>query len=315
MSNNMQDKPPKSSPWARMRYELAGRTRREHLQALLINLAIVAVFIFIMFPIFWVFGMAFKSTADILVWPPKFLFTPTLDNFKAVLLGIQEGGQSAGTGSGIMTTNFMASYLNSLIISCGALAISVLIAVPAAYGLARYKFRGREDLAFTILSFRFAPEFLIIIPLFILFQRIGLYDTYFGLMWVYQLITLPMIIWILRGDMEQVPRELEDSYMLDGFSRFKAVLRIVIPIVRPGLVAGSLLAFIYAWNNFMFGMVLASGRLEPATITILKFLSLEKVRYGEISAAALLICIPSVIFALFARKHLVKGLSMGAVKR
>lgn len=303
------------SRWVRLKEDFAARTRQEKIESILINLAIVLIFFFIMFPIVWVFGMAFKSTADILVWPPKFAFVPTLDNFKAVLWGFQQGGQSGGTASGIMNTNFMASYLNSFIISFGALIISVVIAVPAAYSLARYKFRGKEDLAFTILSFRFAPEFLVIIPLFIIFQRIGLYDSYLGLMWVYQLITLPMIVWILRGDMEQVPRELEESYMLCGFNRWQAVLKIVIPIIRPGLVAGSLLAFIYAWNNFIFGMVLASSRLEPATITILKFLSLEKVRYGEISAAALLICIPSVIFALFARKHLVKGLSMGAVKR
>ncbi|MCG8641712.1 MAG: carbohydrate ABC transporter permease [Desulfobacterales bacterium] len=313
MNKNISNKSPKASRFSLFWAEYQLWTRREKIESLLINFGIVLVFIFIMFPIFWVFGMAFKTTGDILAWPPKFTFVPTLDNFKAVLFGFQKADHST-TASGIMTVNFMRSYLNSFIISFGALAISVVIAIPAAYSLARYKFKGKEDLAFTILSFRFAPELLVIIPLFIIFQRIGLYDSYFGLMWVYQLITLPMIIWILRGDMEQVPQELEQSYMLDGYSRWQAVLKVVIPIVRPGLVAGSLLAFIYAWNNFIFGMVLASGRLEPATIAVLKFLSLEKIRYGEISAAALLICIPSMIFALFARKHLVKGLSMGAVK-
>lgn len=296
--------------------EFREKTPSEKLRAVLTNIAIFVMFLFILGPIFWVLTLSLKETSDILTYPPKLFFTPTLDNYAAVLgMGGEAGGSEAGTGSGILVTDFVRSYLNSFVISIGALLISLVAAVPAAYAISRYNFKGKEDIAFTILSFRFAPEFLVIIPLFIIFRRIGLYDTYFGLMWVYQLITLPMVIWILRGDMERAPKELEDSYMLDGYKRWQAILRVTIPIVRPGLIAGSLLAFIFAWNNFIFGFVLASGRLEPATITIMKFLTLEEVRFGEVSAAAMLVCIPAIVFSLFARKHLVKGLSMGAVKQ
>lgn len=295
--------------------EFSAKTPKEKFEAAAINIAILVIFTLILFPILWIFGMAFKSVEDILVYPPKFFFTPTLDNFKTVLNIAGAGAGQTGAGSGILSVNFLSSYINSFVISMGALLVSVVVAIPAAYGIARYNFKGKEDLAFTILSFRFAPELLVIIPLFIIFQKIGLYDTYLGLIWVYQLITLPMIIWILRGDIEQVSKDLEDAYMLDGFKRIQAVIKIVLPVIRPGLVSSILLSFIFAWNNFLFGFVLASGKLEPATIAILKITGVEKVRYGEISAAAVLVCIPTLLFAIIARKHLVSGLSMGAVKK
>ncbi len=136
---------------------------------------------------------------------------------------------------------------------------------------AGFRFKGKDDIAFTFLSFRFAPELLVIIPIYLIFQQIGLYDTYIGLIWVYQLITMPMVIWILMSYFEDISVELEQTSMVDGFPPFGPFLRVILPLAKPGIAASSLLAFIYAWNNFIFALILGSGKVQPVTVSALKF--------------------------------------------
>ena len=188
----------------------SGRTR-----SILCDGLLVALFAFFMFPIYWVDTMSFKSDADILVWPPKFVFGPTLSHYKAILMNIVTKGTGLST-----TVDFPSYFLNSLVVCLLAVAISLLVGIPAAYAFARFRFRGSDSLAFNFLTFRFAPEMLVIIPIYIFYTWSGLYNTYLGLVWVYQLITLPMVIWILRGYFEDVPVDLEQAGRLDGYSRW-----------------------------------------------------------------------------------------------
>lgn len=275
-----------------------------------VNLALIVIFIFFLFPILWMVGMAFKTQADILSWPPKFIFTPVLDNFKAIIFSQMEVG-----GVGSVKLNFMAGFWHTLIISSGAVLLSVLLGVPAAYGLSRFKFSGKEDIAFTFLSFRFGPELLVIIPIYFIFQRIGLMDTYPGLIWVYQLVTMPMIIWIMRSYVDDVPTDFEDACVVDGYPRWKAVFKVVLPIIRPGIAASALLAFIYAWNNFVFALVLGSSNTAPVTLEAMKFISAEALRYGVMSAGIVISFLPILAFSIYAQRYFVRGLSMGAIKR
>ena len=152
-------------------------------------IAFVLFAIFTLFPLFWVGLMSLKTNVDIIAVPPKFFFTPTLDNFREVL------------GQG----DFLNYYRNTFIIAAGAVALTLVVGTPAAYVLARYDFKFKEDLAFTFLSFRFAPELAVIIPLFVIFQQLKLYDSYLGLILIYQAITLPLLIWLMRGYFEDVP--------------------------------------------------------------------------------------------------------------
>ncbi|PKM83086.1 MAG: carbohydrate ABC transporter permease [Firmicutes bacterium HGW-Firmicutes-14] len=269
------------------------------------------IFLFFMFPIYWVFTMAFKSDSDILIWPPKFIFSPTLAHFKAILFN-QLSEQSVGATT---TVNYLGYFKNSLIVSISAVLISLAVGIPAAYAFARYNFKGRENLFFNFLTFRFAPEMLVIIPIYLIYQRLGLYDTYTGLIWVYQLITLPMIIWILRGYFEDVSADLEDAGLLDGYSRLNIAARIVLPIVKPGIAATSLLTFIYAWNNFIFGMILGGTGVQPVTVAALQFISADKLRFGDMAAASILAALPIIILAVYTQKYLIRGLSLGAVKQ
>jgi multiple sugar transport system permease protein len=231
-----------------------------------------------------------------------------LENFQSLFTGL------TGASTGSSTVDFLRNFANSLVISFGAVVISVFVGVPATYAIARFNFKGKEDLAFTILSFRFAPELMVIIPIYIFFQRLGLLDTYTGLIWVYQLITLPMIVWILRGYIEDVSRELEEACWLDGYGRVHTFWRIVLPLIRPGIAASGLLAFIYAWNNFVFAVLLGGSRTAPVTVGAMQFISADALRYGDMAAAIVLAAIPALILALYAQKHLIRGLSLGAVK-
>ncbi len=285
------------------------RKKKVFFQKLVVNVLLLTCFTFLLFPVFWVTSMAFKSHDDILTWPPKFVFKPTLDNFRNITTAIRT------YRVGAVSSDFLKGFGNSLIVTTSALALSLLTGIPAAYALGRFRFKGRNDIAFTFLTFRFAPELLVIIPIYLIFQRIGLYDTYFGLVWVYQLITMPMVIWILMSYFEDVSVELEQASLIDGFSLLRTFRRIILPLAKPGIAAASLLAFIYAWNNFIFALILGSSKVQPVTVSALKFITAEKLRYGDIAAACIIAAIPILILALYAQRYMVRGLSLGAVKK
>jgi multiple sugar transport system permease protein len=269
---------------------------------------LLLVALFFLFPFFWVLLMSFMTNQDILRSPPSIFFNATLANYSSLISG------QLSTTSGTLTTDYGNNLLNSLLLSTASVILSLLLGVPAAYAFARFKFRLGEDIAFTLLSFRFAPPILILLPLQLYFQDIGLYDTYFGLIWVYQLITLPLILWIVRGYFEDISPDIEHAYRLDGHSWWKTFTRIAIPLARPGIAAAGLLAFIFAWNNFIFALILGSSEVQPVTVGAMAFITASGIQYGQIAAALVLSVLPTLALALYAQRYLVEGLSLGAVK-
>lgn len=274
------------------KYRKLGR----HLGVIGSNLALIFFAIFALFPIIWMVTCTFKSDAE--MYNTVFRFTPTLSNYQEVLIG----------------TDYFKAFLQNLVVAGGAVLLTVVAGVPAAYGLARYNFKNKEDIAFTILSFKFAPEILVILPVFLIFQKIGLYDTYFGLIWVYQLITMPLLIWVVRGYFEDVSVEIEQAAQLDGYRWYEIFFKILVPLVKPGLVSSALLAFIYAWNSFTFPLILTGFNVQTITITSLRYIASDSVHYGQVAVAATVAILPEIIACLFIQKHLVRGLSFGAVK-
>jgi len=273
--------------------------------------ALILIFLFFLFPIYWALTMSFKTQADTVTWPPKFLFSPTLDNYK-VVLGLAQSNGPTGVIQG--SSSIVASLVNSLVISVGALIVSLAVGVPAAYALARYRFRLRDTIAFTFLSFRFAPELLIIIPVFVIFRNLNLVDSYPGMIWIYQLITLPLVIWIVRGYFEDIPREVEEASRVDGCSWWGTFRRVAVPLAMPGIAAAALLAFIYAWNNFLFVLILGGENTQTVTLASLNFLGSESAVYGQMAAAVMVGIVPILALSLYAQRFLVRGLSLGAVK-
>ena len=275
---------------------------------LLRALAILAIVFFFLFPMLWVLLMSFQTNQDILRSPPSLFFTPTLKNYVALISG------QIQSSTGTLPVDYMKNLFNSALLSACSVILSLILGVPAAYAFARFKFRLGEDIAFTLLSFRFAPPILVLLPLQLYFQDIGLYDTYFGLVWVYQLITLPLILWIVRGYFEDISPDIEHAYRLDGHSWFKSMWKIAIPLARPGIAAAGLLSFIFAWNSFIFALVLGSADVQPVTVGSLAFMTASGIQYGTIAAALVLSVIPTLVLALYTQRYLVEGLSLGAVK-
>jgi ABC-type sugar transport system, permease component len=258
--------------------------------------ALILWALFALFPLVWMLIITFKSDAE--VFTTTFWFNPTLENYAAVLL----------------YTDYFKYFLDNLIISGGAVIVAVIVGVPAAYAFARFQFPKKEDLAFQILSFKFAPEILVVLPLFLIYQKIGLYDTHLGLIWVYQLIALPLLIWVLRGYFEDISVEVEQAAQLDGYKWYQIFLRILLPLIKPGLVSSALLCFIFAWNTFTFPLILSGFKVQPVTVASLRYLASDTVHYGQMAVAAAVTALPEVILALIIQKHLVRGLSFGAVK-
>jgi multiple sugar transport system permease protein len=270
--------------------------------------ALVLIVVFFLFPIFWIFLMSFQTNEQILRIPPSLFFMPTLSNYAALISG------KLTTVSGTLDIAFMKNLWNSVLLSTSAVAISLALGIPAAYAFARFKFRLGEDIAFTLLSFRFAPPLLVLLPLSLYFQNLGLTDTYVGLIWVYQLIALPLILWIVRGYFEDISPDIEHAYRVAGHSWWAAFTRIAVPLARPGIAAAGLLAFIFCWNNFVFALILASASKQPVTVGALAFVTASGIQYGQIAAAIVLSVTPTLALALYAQRYLVEGLSLGAVK-
>jgi multiple sugar transport system permease protein len=271
-------------------------------------LALLAVVLFFLFPIFWIVLMSFQTNTDILRMPPRLTFSPTLANYTALISGKLQ------TAAGTLDITFLHNLWNSVLLSACSVLVSLLLGVPAAYAFARFRFRLGEDIAFTLLSFRFAPPLLVLLPLSLYFQDLGLANTYVGLIWVYQLICLPLILWIVRGYFEDASPDIEYAYRVDGHSWWRTFTRIAIPLARPGIAAAGLLAFIFAWNNFVFALILASADKQPVTVGALAFVTASGIQYGQIAAAIVLSILPTLALALYAQRWLVEGLSLGAVK-
>jgi multiple sugar transport system permease protein len=271
-------------------------------------IAVAAILIFFLFPIFWIFLMSFQTNEDILRIPPSLFFTPTVSNYQALITGKLQ------TPAGTLDIAFMQNLWNSVLLSTASVGLALILGVPAAYAFARYKFPLSEDIAFTLLSFRFAPPLLVLLPLSLFYQEIGLTDTYIGLIWVYQLIALPLILWIVRGYFEDISPDIESAYRIAGHSWSRTFIRIAVPLAGPGIAAAGLLAFIFCWNNFVFALVLASADKQPVTVGALAFVTASGIQYGQIAAAIVLSITPTLAIALWAQRYLVEGLSLGAVK-
>jgi multiple sugar transport system permease protein len=270
--------------------------------------AVAALVVWTVFPFFWILLTSLKQPLDVIAAPPKLLFEPTLQNYQAIFIG-QKRGLYAST-----RPDFPNFFLNSIIISFGAVALSFLAGIPASFALARYRFRFKEQLAFLFLSFRFAPFITFLIPLYILFQQLGLYNTYSGLILAYQLITLPFTVWMLRSFFMEIPPEVEEAAKIDGCTWWGVLTKVVLPLSLPGIAVTVILGFMFCWNAFNYPLMLAGRQTFPVTVGAIQFISYEQVLWGQMAAASLVAVVPQLVLSLFVQKYIVRGLTMGAVR-
>jgi multiple sugar transport system permease protein len=288
--------------------EHGAMTRRYSLHQAALWIGVAVLIVWTVFPFFWILLTSLKSPGDIISVPPKFVFAPTFDNYAALVIGEQRG-QYAST-----RPDFPLFFLNSMIISIGAVALSVAAGIPAGYALARFNFPLKNALAFVFMSFRFVPFIAFVIPLYLLYQRVGLYNTHTGLILAYQLITLPFTIWMLRSFFQEIPLEIQEAAKIDGCSWLGVLTRVILPLSMPGISVTVILGFIFCWNAFNYPLMLAGRQTFPVTVGAIQFISYEQVLWGQMAAATIVAALPQLVLSLMVQKYIVRGLTMGAVK-
>jgi multiple sugar transport system permease protein len=210
--------------------------------------------------------------------------------------------------------DFPSSLLNSLAIVPAAVLLALLLGVPVAYVLARYSFPAKQNIHFFYLSLYFMPAMLILIPLFVLYNSTKLYNTYLGMVLIFQLIDLPLVVLIMRGFFEDIPVELEQSARVDGAKSLWVFWKVTLPLVRPGLVATAFLCTIFSWNNYIFSFMLSGADHQMAVVRLTLYRSFTGMMWGPMAAAILLTVLPVFLLAIGIQRFIVRGLTLGAVK-
>ncbi len=244
----------------------------------------------------WMISLSFKNELENTAFPPDFIpDPPTLKNYIDVFA----------------QNNFALYLWNSILVTGGAVLIGLAVGVPAGYGIARGK---ATKFAILILVARMTPALSYLIPLFLLFQMTGLVGTITALVITHLVITIPIIVWIMIGYFENVPIELEDAARIDGASTWQAFRHVALPLARPGIVVGGILAFIFSWNNFIFSVVLGGKASRTLPSAVYNSLTFEQISWGPLAAAALLVTLPVLLVTVLAQRQIVAGLSAGGLK-
>ncbi|MFO1195511.1 MAG: carbohydrate ABC transporter permease [Burkholderiaceae bacterium] len=244
----------------------------------------------------WMLSLAFKNEVDNLAYPPVFVPSPpTLANFAAVF----------------RENNFLLYFWNSVVVSGVSTLAAVLVGVPAGYAIARLRARG---LLLVVLVARMTPAISFLIPLFTLFQALGITGTLTPVVITHLVITVPIVVYVVSGYFETLPEELEEAALVDGCTQWQRFTLIAVPLARPGITVAAILAFIFSWNNFIFGAVLAGRTTRTLPVAVYNVLTFEQVSWGPLAAAALLVTLPVLVLTVMVQKEIVGGLTAGGVK-
>lgn len=278
----------------------AGRTHSNRSIVFSAWQGIVAVLLMIAFllPVYWMVTTALKTTADTFAVPPVLLFHPTFEHFRAVF---EEGSVAR-------------SLVNSLIVATSATLLSVILGTPAAYALARFDFRGKADLWFWIITNRFISPIVVALPFFLIARDLRILDSHIALILVYLTFGIPLVVWLCVDQFRAVPREVDEAATIDGANLWQIFLRINLPLALPGIIVSAILAFIASWNELLFALVLTRAEARTAPVEAANFMTGFGIRWGPMMATGTLIVLPVSIFALLVSRHLVRGLTMGAIK-
>ena len=286
---------------------------------ILIYAVLIFWFLFTIFPIYWVVITSFKDSSTVYAKTPKFF--PFID-YKPSLLGwIHLIGKTVEGEASYMVMPVLgenAMYLkNSLIVAFGSSIITLTLGVMAAYALTRFTFRRwkNDDISFFILSQRMFPPVALAMPFFLLFNWVRLIDNVFSLVLVYSVMNLPIVTWIVKEFFADIPIELEEAALVDGCSRWKALVRIIIPMAVPGIAVAFLFSFIFAWNEFLIALSITFKNAKTLPVGMAGLSTLRGPQYWDIAANALVIMVPPLIVTIFANRYIIRGLSLGAVKQ
>lgn len=293
----------KSSPWAK----------------LLKRTAVVIAMIIAFFPIFWLVSTSFKPYQEWAAWPPVWISdNPTLQNYRIVFApeAAREFAQrQEGSLDYKVSGSALKAFMDSAIIAVSATFFSIVFGTLAAWSMVRYR-TGGENYPFQFLTVRMFPPIAVVVPMVVLFSILRLSDTYFGLILAYTAFTLPFSIWMIRSFIEDVPEELEGAAMVYGLHPFKAFLTVTLPLIKGGVLSTALFIFILNWSEFLFALTLTAGDVVTVTLQVANYVSASSGKlYGVQAAMGTVSTIPVILFGYLIQRHLVRGLTFGAIKR
>lgn len=260
----------------------------------------VLICLFSLIPILWSLSTSLKPPALVFLHPPQWIPKQiSFEHYKEVL----------------NNPKMMRYFFNSFITAAASTIIALIIGILGAYGFSRYKFPGRKTILISIILTRILPRVALLVPFFIILQKLKIYNTRAGLILVFLTITMPLSIWLLKGFFDSIPHEIEEAAMIDGCSPLGIITRVIIPIALPGIAAVGMYVFITAWNEFLLVLVLTSGEeVRTISVALAFFIDEWGIKWGPLMAASILMSIPAItVFAMF-QKNLIKGLSEGAIK-
>jgi multiple sugar transport system permease protein len=260
-----------------------------------LHAAVVVLALMVLLPFLWLVQMSLRPEDEI--FSDALLFTPTLENYQALWQG-----------------NFAGSFVNSLAVSSLSTGLSLLLGVPAAYVLTRWRFRGRARVALWILTTRMAPPIAFTIPFFLAYRLLGLQDTVPGLALIYMTFNLSIVIWFMQTFFAAIPESLEEAAWIDGCGVWRAFWLVTLPLAAPGLAATAVFCFIFSWSDFFYALILTRTNAMTAPVAIVNFLQYEGWEWGKIAASGTLVMLPVLIFTLLVRKYFVHGLTAGGLK-
>jgi len=282
-------------------------------------------------PLLWIISTGFKTPSDSIAYPPKILFEPTLEGY--VNLFTTQTRQTEEFLANNPPTNWYERlvhnksmviagpsrygerFFNSLIIGFGSTFLSVFLGTLAAYAFSRYRVPLKDDLLFFILSTRMMPPIAVAIPIFLMFRSLGLSDTHAGMILLYTAVNLSLAVWLLKGFIDEIPLEYEEAALIDGYTRFQAFRKVVLPQATTGIASTAIFCLIFSWNEYAFAVLLTSGSAQTAPPFIPTIIGVGGQDWPAVAAGATLFLVPVMVFTILLRKHLLRGITFGAVRK
>jgi multiple sugar transport system permease protein len=285
-----------------------------------------------MVPLAWIVLTSFKSPPDSISYPPKIVFGPTLEGYCNLFTtrsrqtpeylaslpppsGTCESIARARTMVVVSESKFVPRFWNSIVIAFGSTALAVLLGTLAAYGFSRFRVPLKDDLLFFILSTRMMPPIAVAIPIYLMYRELGLQDTKLGMILLYTAVNVSLAVWLLKGFIDEIPREYEEAAMIDGYSRMQAFWKVILPQAVTGIAATAIFCLIFAWNEYAFAVLLTSGEAQTAPPFIPIIIGEGGQDWPAVAAGTTLFLVPIVIFTVLLRRHLLRGITFGAVRK
>jgi multiple sugar transport system permease protein len=283
-------------------------------------------------PLLWIIATGFKSNEDSIAYPPKVLFEPKLDGYvnlfttrtrinqadAATLPPAETWYEQNARDNGMAIqgpSRYGERFLNSVIIGFGSTVLSVFLGTLAAYAFSRFKVPLKDDLLFFILSTRMMPPIAVAIPIFLMFRSLGLSDTHLGMILLYTAVNISLAVWLLKGFIDEIPLEYEEAALIDGYTRFQAFCKVVLPQAATGIASTAIFCLIFAWNEYAFAVLLTSGTAQTAPPFIPTIIGVGGKDWPAVAAGATLFLLPVMVFTILLRKHLLRGITFGAVRK